>query len=391
MSSTAPFWILAIWQQLGRWTSLLRQMIFPSVFPGFQRYCRRLFLLLIGMSMFIVLQLVHMLGLLIDNLLFRNYRKVAIQRPVFILGVPRSGTTHTHQLLADDRRFTTVTLWEALFAPSITERYLYSGLAWADRQLGAPLSCLTSAIENRLNKGLDDIHPIGLTAAEEDFLLLMPTLDCFLMVLIFPECDWLWALSRGDMAVDTGKNSVLMRRYRRLLQRHLYFHGEGLQLLSKNASFSGLAHSLAREFSDALFVVCERDAEMVVRSQLRSIEAVRSALHSDQVFAEFDGRLLDTLVFYYQNLQSLQTVLPETQRVSVPLWRMSREPRSMIESIYAQLNLGSAAALNRTLERLESSNDIRPATSSVLPIGNGQLDTELVRFASWRHAPEYRF
>ena len=32
----------------------------------------------------------HWLGLLLDEILFRGYRRVAVERPVFILGVPRT-------------------------------------------------------------------------------------------------------------------------------------------------------------------------------------------------------------------------------------------------------------------------------------------------------------
>ena len=38
-------------------------------------------------------QLIHWVGFLLDEIFFRGYRKVAINDPVFIVGIPRSGTT----------------------------------------------------------------------------------------------------------------------------------------------------------------------------------------------------------------------------------------------------------------------------------------------------------
>lgn len=370
--------------------NLLRQVFFPSVFPGLYRYLSRLCLLLISLPVFALLQLTHGLALLVDEILFRDYRKVVVQHPVFILGVPRSGTTHTHQILAGDCRFTTVKLWECLFAPSVTERYLYACLARVDRGMGAPFNRILSELEGWLLERFNDIHPIGLQAPEEDFLLLTSRLDCFLLVLIFPECDWLWKLSRADSAKDTSQRTALLIRYRRLLQRHLYFHGEELQLLSKNASFAGLAHSLGAEFPDALFVICERDAQITVRSQFRSIKAICNALSVDKVFPAFEAELLNTLYFYYQNLQALQDSLPARQYVKVPLWRLSREPRSMINSIYTQLGLDSVKRLDIVLRTLEQGDAIKPATCNGRAGISTQDHPELARFASWRHAPENR-
>ena len=60
----------------------------------------------------------------LDRILFPAYRKQPIDRPVFIVGNPRSGTTFLHRLLlgsGDD--LAAFELWEMLF-PAITARKL---------------------------------------------------------------------------------------------------------------------------------------------------------------------------------------------------------------------------------------------------------------------------
>ena len=120
---------------LGCWL----RSFWPGAHPGAPLSLRRAFFLLIVYPLFLAVQLLHWLGFLLDELLFPHYRKTAVQRPVFITGIPRSGTTFVHRTLAKDPRFTSLSTWEALIAPSITQRKILRALAAADRRIGAPL------------------------------------------------------------------------------------------------------------------------------------------------------------------------------------------------------------------------------------------------------------
>ena len=63
----------------------------------------------------------------LDHLLFPGFRRVAIDRPVFILGNPRSGTTFLHRFLLNTDRLAAFALHEMLF-PAITARKLFGGM-----------------------------------------------------------------------------------------------------------------------------------------------------------------------------------------------------------------------------------------------------------------------
>ena len=107
-----------------------------SVLPGAHTNAplgfRRLGLVLL-FPVFLALQLVHWVAFLVDELCFPGYRRVSIKEPVFIIGIPRSGTTYLHRELSANPRFTTVSTWEALLAPAVCERKLLGGIA-GDRQ-----------------------------------------------------------------------------------------------------------------------------------------------------------------------------------------------------------------------------------------------------------------
>lgn len=392
-SNSGPWHLNLLFRVLGRWVSVVRQGVLPRQFPGLGPYLFRLALFVVAFPVFALLQCMHLIGLVLDHVLFADFRSVTLRRPVFILGAPRSGTTHMHHLLSKDPGFTTFSLWELLFAPSISERHLYKLLGRLDTAVGAPVSRGISWAEQRLANAMKDIHPIGLKSPEEDFLLLLPTLDCFLLVLVFPECDWLWRLARSDGAGKRQPARVVLRRYRRLLQRHIYFHGRHLQLLSKNASFAGLAQSLVSEFPDSAIVVCERDAVLAVKSQMRSLHQCRRLLALDKLHPTFQQKLLETLQFYYKNLQRLKVIAPANQLCCVALHDLSLEPRQTLQSLYQQLRLGNfddVKPLLETLMQLESNTPTRPKTTNSNNVESGDVALEFSSFSNWRHAPERR-
>ena len=95
---------------------------------------QRLLVMTLFWPLFLLVQAINGLGLLLDYLLFPDFRRVQVREPLFVVGVPRSGTTFLHRLLAMDERFTTTALWELLFATSITQRYFWTGVARLDKR-----------------------------------------------------------------------------------------------------------------------------------------------------------------------------------------------------------------------------------------------------------------
>ena len=80
------------------------------------------------------LELTNWTCLLLDVVLFPAYRHTAVTRPVFIVGFPRSGTTYLHRLLDNDHdQFTSLKLWEIIFAPSILQKKFFRLLGKLDR------------------------------------------------------------------------------------------------------------------------------------------------------------------------------------------------------------------------------------------------------------------
>lgn len=297
---------------------------------------RRWLALLLFWPLLLALLLINGTGLALDRLFFSGYRHVRIRKPVFVIGVPRSGTTFLHRLLALDERFSTTALWELVFAPSITQRYFWLGLARLDRLAGAPLARVLASVEQQVLGKLDDIHNTGLAAPEEDYLALVPVLGCFLLVLPLPD-ERLWRLARGDRALSGREKRRILGFYRGIVQRHLWFHGPDQTLLSKNPSFTPLIESLAVEFPDARFVACFRNPTRAVPSQINSILVGARIFRGRDIDADYwRDRLTDMLCFYYHHLFETLPHLPGCMHARVLLEELAPNPYAGVLSLYQQ-------------------------------------------------------
>ncbi|WP_370300182.1 sulfotransferase, partial [Abyssibacter sp.] len=233
---------------------MLRSALAPD--PAAPRSPARLARLAALMPPYLAVQTMHWAGFALDELLYAGYRGVRVDQPLFVLGIPRSGTTFVHRTLAADPAFTTLSTWEAVLAPSITERRVWLALAQVDDRLGRPASRLLNRFVRRLAGDFDDIHGVDLTAAEEDYLALIPAAGCFLLALGLPASQDLWGLATFDETLDDADRSILLDFYHALLQKHLYVHGPDRRILSKNAAFASWAPALAARYPEARFLVC---------------------------------------------------------------------------------------------------------------------------------------
>jgi hypothetical protein len=326
------------------WRSLLP----PSPLrPG--RYLGRILVMAVFLPPFALVQLVHWLGLLLDEILFPGYRRVEIREPLFVLGVPRSGTTHVHRVLARDPQFTTFSTWECLFAPSVTERRLWMGVGWLDKRLGRPLHRFLDWLEGHVFGGMGQVHRMSLGDPEEDYFALMPALACFILILPFPMDPYLWRMGTFDRDMPPADRARLMTFYRGCLQRHLYAHGPGKRLLSKNAAFAPLAGSLRETFPDARFLVCLRTPTETLPSQLSSVESGVRFFRVLDVTPDFRERLARQLGFYYENLERALDDVSDNRCAWVTMASLKADLATSLWAVYAQLGLGLEAGFREYL------------------------------------------
>ena len=314
---------------------LLRSTITSAGFPFSVLGWYRLISGCLLLALFVPWVLINRLALSLDELLFPKYRSTAIRDPLFIVGPPRSGTTLLHRLIAEDTdQFTTFPLWELLLAPAICQKYLWIGVWRVDRVLGAPLRRLLAWTEGIVGRWMEQLHPTSLQMPEEDYLLLATQRACFLLVLVFPECDAVWDLGQFDERFSGSQRDRVLHVYRRLIQRHVYVRGPEKHYLSKNPSFTGWIHSLHREFPDARFVGLTRTPEETIPSQLSSIGPAMAWFGHDVKQPETVQRFVDLFESYYRRVL---VDMPQLPRQQVRLLRYNDLKRAPCEEVVTAL------------------------------------------------------
>lgn len=334
-------------------------------------------LVLFALPVFLVWQLLHGLGWLLDEILFRGYRKVDVKEPLFVLGPPRSGTTHLHHVLAMDDNTTTFRAWECLFGLSVCGRKLCLGLMRLDKLIGRPVGRLIDWAGVRLLKSMDDIHPLALDAPEEDFLCLTPVAACFLLIVPFPRSSWLWRVARFDTALPDKEKRALMAYYRACIQKHLYTFGPDKQFLSKNASFTGMAQALLDEFPDARIFATSRDPMATVPSQLSSLQPAMALCGFPKISETMRDELTNLLRFYYEHLADVVAANPGR----IAIIENSRLRDSLAESVKEAADRTGLALRSTFIEKLEAmSNESRKHRSGhKYRLEDFALSDELIR------------
>ncbi|MFP4358411.1 MAG: sulfotransferase [Puniceicoccaceae bacterium] len=330
----------------------------PGKHPDAPAGLRRAVFLLLLYPAFLAAQLIHWAGFLLDALFFPGDRKVAVEAPVFIAGVPRSGTTFLHRVLARDPDcFRSFRMWEALLAPSVTERKCLRALAGLDRALGRPVRRPVDRLLERRTAGFDAIHAVDLSAPEEDYLALLPFGACFLLFMAFPFAPELEQLARFD-TLPPRRRSELLHLYRRCLQKHLYASPPGGRILSKNAAFASWIPSLLEAFPGAVCIVCVREPASALSSQLSALGSARKAFGTDPDGSGTARRFAGIFAHDFALLASLADS-GDPRLAFVDLGDLKAAPAASIESALRLLRIEPSETLIREIRALRPNHRSR--------------------------------
>ena len=141
--------------------------------------------LLIRFCLFIF-WIIHNIFFLIDAILFPAVKDIPVNRLMFMVGPPRSGTTYLQRILMKNEQCTSMKTWEIVFAPSITQRMLFRVVRVIDQTLGSHVFKRFMALEKKITAPLVKIHKIGMLEFEEDKDLFRATAGYPVMMFHYP-------------------------------------------------------------------------------------------------------------------------------------------------------------------------------------------------------------
>jgi len=220
---------------------------------------KRLFFVLLFYSVWPAWTLFTWACFLLDDLLFPGHKTQPLEKPLFIIGNYRSGSTFLHRLLSrDSQTFTSLRTWEIFITPTITQRKISRLVGKIDRFFGAPLKRFLQNIDRR-GLGQVKIHRISLFEPEEDENILLHTWSTSFVGFLFPFLDEMPRYNFFDEALPVEEKRRIMGFYRSCVQRHLYADGGRRHFVSKNPAFSAKIETVAEFFPDARILYLARN------------------------------------------------------------------------------------------------------------------------------------
>lgn len=315
---------------------LMLRMYFKSIFAYHETGARFTFKRIVFVLSFPIwygfLEITNWICLFLDEIIFPGYRNVEIKKPVFIAGFPRSGTTYLHRVMDNDPQFSSLKLWEIIFAPSILQKKFFRLLGRLDRALGKPLYRMTIALENKVFAGSRTMHKISHFEAEEDEIILIHVFSSLFLTFMFPF-DEMNHFSRFDTDVSPERRKKIMNFYKKCVQRHLYVFGPEKHFLSKNPASSSKINSIYDTFPDASIICTVR----------QPFEALPSAISwVSYGFCQFNTadqsvvteKILNLISHFYTYPIEQLDKRPESCRVIETYDNLVSDPGAFVKDIY---------------------------------------------------------
>lgn len=263
-----------------------------------------------------------------------------IERPLIVVGLPRSGTTHLVNLLAADRRLHSLPLWESYEpvplpaepAPgdATDPRYRRCAEAWAGMQQATPL--------------IAAMHPMNPDHIHEELELMGPDFASY-------NFEWLALTPRWRdhyYAHDQAPHYAYMKNVLRLLQ---WRRGERRRWVLKCPQHLEQIPVLLRTFPDATVVFTHRDPVAVLQSTI-TMQAYTQRMNRRAVALR---ALLD---YWSDRIEHLlracvrdRELVPASRSLDSPFHRFMAEPMGTMERVYATAGLGLDASVRGQLER----------------------------------------
>ena len=229
--------------------------------------------------------------MLLDRIFFPGINDVKPQKPVFIYGNARSGTTLLEHLLFTHSNELTYQKTYEMMLPSIIQRKLISGIGSIDSLLfGGVMRKFIASAEQRATTEIRKIHPTSLDAPEEDEGMFAPLFISPVFLLgASPTSSLDRALKRFDDFSPSRQRKVL-NFYYACIQRHLYCNGKTRRYCSKHVSSlrkiteQGLVESgnMWNLFPDATLIYLVRDPLETIPSTMNLMRTTwRGVGHTD--------------------------------------------------------------------------------------------------------------
>ena len=262
--------------------------------------------------------------LLIEDLVRRHPEILdeRIEAPIVICGLPRTGTTHLHNLVSADPALRSLPYWESL-EPVLADRER-PGPGEPDPRLGrteAALSFLHVAMPY-----FERMHEMTVEHTHEEIQLLAIDFSTMLMETTAPMPMW----RDYYLSHDQRSSYAYLLKVLKVLQ---WLRG-GVRWVLKSPQHLEQFPALVETFPDATFVVTHRDPVSVTASMITML-AYSARLTRDTVDVKGIGTYwADRLARMLQACAEGHDVLPDAQTIDVHFDEFMADDMAMVQRVY---------------------------------------------------------
>ena len=270
----------------------------------------------------------------VDNLFYPEHKQQSIEKPIFIVGNFRSGTTLLHRTLAKDPRFTGMKAWEIFVAPSIIQRKLIHWLMRINRAIGDPIQKIINLFERAL-KNNSYMHKTGLNEIEEDSQIFLHVWSSYNLFAFFPFPELIRNYIYYDDKIPQEQKNLDMTYYQEVLKRHVYTQN-GKQYISKSPSYSPKVRTLHEKFPDAKFINLVRSPNRVIPSSVSMFSNHwKTYGNPEEKYPQPAPEVMrEQAKHWYLYPHQYLKKLPSDQYVLVRYQDLVANPKATVEAIY---------------------------------------------------------
>ena len=297
-----------------------------------------------------------------------------IERPLFIVGLPRTGTTILHELMAQDPANRVPMTWEVMHVHPPPERATYE----TDPRIAAVEKHLAGV--DRLIPNFKSMHPMGARLPQECVALTAHDFASMLFSTTHTVPSYQAWLDRADLG-------WVYASHRRQLQ-YLQWHCPADRWVLKSPGHLWSLDALLGEYPDARIVQTHRDPLKVVAS-LASLVALLRGMASDRIDraaigAEWTARLANGL----QRATDVRTRLlrDDAQVFDMHFPAFIRDEVGMVRRIYTHFGMQLSADAEARMRRFLSANPRDKHGAHRYTLADASLDaaTERRRYAAYQ-------
>lgn len=253
-----------------------------------------------------------------------------ISQPVFVLGLPRTGTTVLYGMLAANPAMRSPASWEVArpFPPTSADRATDPRIAATDKEFDS---------FRRLVAGIDAIHPLGAQLPQECMALQAAEFASYEYPTTFPVPGyWSW-LRRHDMTHAYA--------FEKMFLQHLQAGHAGERWLLKTPAHLLWLDTLLTVFPDALLVHTHRNPTEVLASVSSLMFTLRNAMSDGVDPAEVGAAQLDTWSWGLQRAMAVRDRIGGERVIDVHYRDTVDDPMGTVGRIYDHFGWEMTAAV----------------------------------------------